>query len=226
MFLLHQLNTHFQKLSRRLETSSHTFIEKVNLIYEYNKQSPLFVRVAYNEIEKNNFERAIEILNDGLTNYPDYPVAHILYGKALMMLGKYKESLDSFRKGSELVHSYKVYEYYLHEVENLKKQSLFVENSNNPGFIAEDQSENPDEVKKVSLEDEISSFDSMDEQKIKPSSSTPGSDSIVSETLANIYLTQGEFREALKIFEKLLNKNPQKKDYYLQKINDIKAELE
>ena len=134
-----------------------------------------------------------------------------------MMLGKYRESLDSFRKGSELVHSYKVYEYYLHEVENLKKQSLFVENSNNPGFIAEDKSENPAEVKKVSLEDEISSFDSMDEQKINTSSSTPGSDSIVSETLANIYMTQGEFREALKIFEKLLNKNPQKKDYYLQR---------
>ena len=32
--------------------------------------SPLFVRVANIEIEKNNPERAIEILSDGLLNYP------------------------------------------------------------------------------------------------------------------------------------------------------------
>ena len=66
----------------------------------------------------------------------------------------------------------------------------------------------------------------MDQQKGQPSPTMTGSDSIVSETLANIYITQGEFREALKVFEKLLNKNPQKRDYYLQKINEIKAELE
>jgi tetratricopeptide (TPR) repeat protein len=208
------------------KSSSQTFNEKVNLIYEYNKQSPLFVRVANNEMEKNNPERAVEILNEGLLKYPDYPIAHILYGKALMMLGKYKESLDSFRKGSELVNSHKVYEYYLHEVENLKKQRIFLDKSDKEGSSKEDENENSEEMKKINLEEELSSFDLMDEQKAKPSSLKTGNDSIISETLANIYLTQGEFREALSVYEKLSDKNPQKKDYYLQKINEIKAELE
>ena len=208
------------------KSSSQIFNEKVNLIYEYNKQSPLFVRVAYNEFEKNNFERALEILNDGISHYSGYPVAYIVLGKTQMMLGKYKEALDSFRKGSDLVKSHKIYEYYLQEVESRKKQRIFFENPEKPGFIARDQNEIPVEGKRPSLEDELFSFDSLDQQKDNPSLMTTGGDSIVSETLANIYVTQGEFREALKIFEKLLNKNPQKRDYYLQKINEIKAELE
>lgn len=207
------------------KSSSQIFNDKVNLIYEYNKQSPLFVRVANGEIEKNNVEKAVEILNDGLTIYPDYPVAHILLGRALMLLGKYKESLDSFRKGSELINSDKVYEHYLHEVEQLKKQRVLFETSHKPGFIGDDEEENT-KYTKISLEKEISSFDSMNDHKSSASASKSGGDSIVSETLANIYITQGELREALSIYERLVNKYPQKKDYYLQKISELKAELE
>jgi tetratricopeptide (TPR) repeat protein len=207
------------------KSSSQTFQDKINLIYEYNRQSPLFVRVASGEIEKNNTERAIEILNEGLLIYPDYPVAHILMGKALMLLGKYKESLDSYRKGSELVNSYSVYEHYLHEVENFKKQRILFETSRKPGFLDEIE-DGIQKDKKISLEKELSSFDSMTDQKISSASSGSGGDSIVSETLANIYITQGEFREALSIFERLLNKNPQKREYYLKKISELKAQLE
>jgi tetratricopeptide (TPR) repeat protein len=204
---------------------SNAFKDKVNLIYEYNKQSPLFVRVANGEIEKNNVDKGVEILREGLSVYPDYPVAHILLGKALMLLGKYKESLDSFRKGSELVNSHKVFEYYLHEVENLKKQRILFETTSLPGFIdAEENRSSPD--KKISLENELSSFNSMTDHKSYAAAPGPGGDSIISETLANIYATQGEFREALSIFEKLLNKNPQKRDYYLEKISELKSRLD
>ncbi len=206
------------------KTSSETFNDKVNLIYEYNKRSPLFVRVANSEIEKNNAERAVEILNDGLSIYPEYTTAHILLGKALMRLGKYKEALDSFRKGSELVSSHRIYEYYMHEVENLKKQRVLFESSHNPGFLEEVEAPKKN---KISLEQELSSFDSMTESKQDTLSAKPGTgDSIVSETLANIYITQGEFREALTIYERLITKNPQKKDYYLKKIEDLKSEFE
>jgi len=216
---------HSQRPNILSKSTSQTFQDKVNLIYEYNKQSPLFVRVAYGEIEKNNVDRAVEILNEGLSIYPQYPAAHILLGKALMLLGKYKESLDSFRRGSELVDSYKVYENYLHEVEEHKKQRVLFETSRKPGFIDEVDNEEKGN-KKISLENELSSFDSMTDQKTGASSPAPGGDSIVSETLANIYITQGEFREALSIFERLLKKNPQKSDYYLEKIKELKSRFE
>jgi len=206
------------------KTSAETFNDKVNLIYEYNKRSPLFVRVANSEIEKNNSARAAEILHDGLSIYPHYPTAHILLGKALMLLGKYKEALDSFRKGSELVNSHRVYEYYVQEVETLKKQRVLFEPSPKPGFLEEKDGQ---KSSTISLQEELSSFDSMSVIKTEPTSAKPAAgESIVSETLANIYITQGEFKEALKIYERLLIKNPQKRDYYLKKIEELKAELE
>ncbi len=144
--------------------------------------------------------------------------------KRLMLLGKYKEALDSFRKGSELVSSHRVYEYYLQEVETLKKQRSLFEFSHKPGFLEEEKKQN---AKNISLEEELSSFDSMTDSKPQSGSIAAGSgDSIVSETLANIYITQGEFREALSIYERLVTKNPQKKDYYLRKIEELKSELE
>ncbi len=206
------------------KTSTESFNDKVNLIYEYNKRSPLFVRVANSEIEKNNTERAAEILHDGLSIYPDYPTAHILLGKALMLLGKYKEALDSFRKGSELVNSHRVYEYYMQEVETLKKQRVLFESSPKPGFLEE---KGEQKSSGISLEDELSSFDLMSVTKPGSTSAKPAAaESIVSETLANIYITQGEFKEALTIYERLLTKNPQKKDYYLKKIEELKSKLE
>ncbi len=215
---------HLQRPRLLSKTSSEIFNDKVNLIYEYNKRSPLFVRAANIEIEKNNAGRAVEILNDGLHIYPGYPTAHILLGKAFMLLGKYKEALDSFRKGSELVSSHRVYEYYMKEVERLKKQRVLFESSHKPGFLEEKEAQKPNNI---SLEKELSSFDSMSDTNRELSSAKPGAgDSIISETLANIYINQGEFREALTIYERLLTKNPQKKDYYLKKINELKSELE
>lgn len=215
---------HLRKHSLLNVSASQTFQDKVNLIYEYNRQSPIFVRVANGELEKNNTERAVEILKDGLSVFPDYPVAHVLMGKALMLLGKYKESLDSYRMASDIVNSHHLYEHYLLEVENLKKQRILFESSRKPGFL--DETGEGDQKEKISLEKELSSFDSMSDHKSQQTLAGQGSDSIVSETLANIYITQGEIREALSIFERLLIKNPQKREYYQQKINELKTRLD
>ncbi len=48
---------------------------------------------------------------------------------------------------------------------------------------------------------------------------------IVSETLAKIYVAQGEFREAIAVYEKLSQKNPGKEEYFSQKIAGLKSKL-
>src|SRR5690606_38593383 len=49
--------------------------------------------------------------------------------------------------------------------------------------------------------------------------------SLISETLAKIYINQGEFLEAIHVYEKLIAKNPDKKDYYEIKIDEIKIRM-
>ncbi|GAB6282739.1 MAG: hypothetical protein STSR0008_14870 [Ignavibacterium sp.] len=47
-----------------------------------------------------------------------------------------------------------------------------------------------------------------------------------SETLAKIYIAQGEFHEAIKTYLHLIEKNPLKKNYYQNKIDEMKRKYE
>jgi len=58
-------------------------MEKLALIYEFNNRSPLFAQVAAVEVEKNHIERALEILENGIKIFPDYPTPYFIQGKAL-----------------------------------------------------------------------------------------------------------------------------------------------
>lgn len=118
-------------------TSQEQLKNKFSLVYEYNKQSPLFVRVAESEIDKNNFHSAIEILNKGLQNYPDYPTAHIMLGKAFIRLGEYEKAEEAFVKGCDLINSKKTLAYYINELEKIKRvDSLYLTSKRIP-FIPE-----------------------------------------------------------------------------------------
>ncbi|MDH3269113.1 MAG: hypothetical protein OEM46_09705, partial [Ignavibacteria bacterium] len=53
---------------------------------------------------------------------------------------------------------------------------------------------------------------------------TPDKSKLASETFANIYLSQGQKNEAIKIYELLIQRNPEKKDYYSEKIRELKSQ--
>ena len=225
------------------------FNDKVSLIYEYNKRSPLFVRMANTEIENNNVDKAILILQNGLRIYPDYSAAYLLLGKANTLIGNYSLALKNFKTGSDLANSKKTYDYYLKELENIKKQrSLFDGNTKN-AFLFED--EKPDKLHEpeiarpaaksyetASVEERLAELAKRISTAKIPEVTDTTSDTeyelnnfsegnlIVSETLAKIYTTQGEYNEAIEVYKKLIRKNPQKIDYYTQKINALNSELE
>jgi tetratricopeptide (TPR) repeat protein len=221
--------------------------EKVSLIYEYDKKSPLFVRMAHIELEKNNIERAVDILNNGLKIYPYFPSAHLLLGKAFTQLGSYGHAIRSFKAGSELIKSKKTFDYYFNEIESRKKERSYFEVTRRTSFLApgldydeleQSEPEAPapppqqqgiddrleqiaEDIKKVKIipsshsKDEIKDFEEIDHRSL-----------IISETLAKIYLTQGEFKEAIETYKRLIKKTPEKEEYYLSKIEEIKKQFE
>lgn len=221
------------------------FNQKVSLIYEYNNKSPLFARVADNEIEKNNIDSAIKILTEGLTNHPDFSVAYFLLGKAHTIKGNYGQALKCIKKGSELIHSPKTFDYYLREIDAIKKQrqlfnvSRWAEASNE-NQIQQTQTQQTS-VKQVktseSIEETLNKLTAEIEgtsqvikeakQKIEDNrvKEYSNNDFIVSETLAKIYITQGEFKEAISVYKKLKQKNPEKESYFDSKIAELKAKL-
>jgi len=237
------------------KTTTEIFNDKVNLIYEFDKRSPLFVRMANTEIEKNNIKIAIEILNSGLKGYPDYSAANILLGKAYTLLGNYGKALQNIKTGCDLIHSQKTYEFYLNEIENIKKQrSLFElsrrksfmptaeeaeKNSSEPSLFEPEKGEekNPHKFEEqlYKLAEEISNAkmpEAGNQNTVNDNRNSlenvpfANENLIVSETLAKIYIAQGEYKEAINVFQKLKLKNPDKTNYYDEKIIELKKQID
>ena len=236
-----------------VKSPNEIFNDKVSLIFEYDKSSPLFARQANAEIENNNVEHAIEILAEGIKLYPDYPTAHILYAKALSLIGEYARALYQVKVASDLLHSKKTYEHYLKEIENMKKRSSLFASSRGSAFIPElnkfekeiqpDLFEKKYETNVTGMSEQTNIDDRLDELAEEISSAkiseSPVEDnqekageeashgnSIISETLAKIYASQGEYKEAIKVYEKLIQKTPSKQEEYIKKIKELNSRFE
>jgi len=234
------------------KSSSQIFSDKVKLVYEYNKKSPLFVRAAYIEIENNNIDDAVFILRQGLKFYPENPVAILLLARANALMGKKELATKLIKKGSNLIHSNETYSYYMDELDTLGKSTtvpgstrekiFFNENADgeeSKNFILHPVKENEEDK----LE-ETKAIENRLEQLAKTIASAklppPGdgknieirsleklSDNnlIVSETLAQIYVSQGQYNEAVKVFQNLIKMKPGKTEYYSEKIDEIKSKF-
>jgi tetratricopeptide (TPR) repeat protein len=238
------------------KSAAETFSNKVSLIYESNKKSPLFIRKADEEIRNNQIERAVEILITGLKVYPDYAAAHFLLGRAYSLLGQFNLALKSIKTGSVLINSSETYDYYLKEIDSARKQRSLFDSSSRTSFfsseidlaqpvlfpeVKEDKEIKIPEKQDVQLDDIDSRLEEIarDIASARLNESSSGlnyefnnidnfveQNMFVSETLAKIYITQGEFREAIEVYQKLIKKSPSKQDYYLQKISELQSKLE
>lgn len=232
------------------KSSSQIFSDKVKLIYEYNKKSPLFVRAAYFEIENNNFDEAVFILRQGLKSYPENPVAILLLARANALMGKKELAAKLIKKGSNIIHSTETYNFYMEELDTLEKRAtvpglpiekiFFNENvdSNEAGnfvlpAVKENEENKLEETEAIEnrLEQLARTIASAklpppgDEKNIEIRSLGRLSENnlIVSETLAQIYVSQGQYNEAIKVFKNLIKMKPGTTDYYSEKIAEIKS---
>lgn len=189
-----------------------TTLDKIKLIYEYDNDSPLFARVAESEINEGNVESAIQIIESGLKKYPDYVNAYLVYAETLARLNKFDKVIDTMEKVKELIDDEKTINYYLEHFEEIRSTAR--------GNDENDSSE--DDYGALAEKIKKAKMPKMDEAaEVKPFHDNSNR-SIVSETLAGIYYSQGSYNEALEMYEKLLESNPNKAGFYREKINEIK----
>ncbi|MCE1188946.1 MAG: tetratricopeptide repeat protein [Ignavibacteria bacterium] len=223
------------------KTFEESFAEKANLIYEFDSRSPLFVRKAEREIESQNLESAISILHNGIQIYPDYPVAYILLGKALALQGKYDEAQAAYSTGCGLIDSPDSLNYYLAQVEevkklrspfSIKKRSTFVEEPLDLSIrIPEARISGSFEDTLPHLAERLSKAkinipdENQEHIPLVSAHETIASPPIVSETLARIYISQGNMTEAIHIYELLMERSPEKTVEYQRAIADLQSRL-
>lgn len=223
------------------KTPLERFTEKVDLIYDFSPDTPLFVRKADSELDRNNIKGAVDILKKGLDAYPDYATAHIILGKAYTLMGDYDNAQKAFQKGSLLIGSEKTLEFYGEQLENIRRHRSPFTLSRRATFIDEPEPEIPaeDEITFDLLEDDdLSELASrISKAKIPPPKpgepaefQTPAGEEqsgvkIYSETMGKIYMAQGNFSEAIDVFEHLAEKDPSRRAYYQAIIFDLKKKL-
>lgn len=214
---------------------------RAKLIYERDNNSPLFLRIADSYLQNGNPENAISILEEGLKNFPDHPLAFILMGKANVMVNEIEMAEYFFKKSSELLNTNQTYTYYKKEYNLPDKQSSPFDSSRGSVFInssADDilkiedlilEKSQPVEERLEQIANELMNkrLEQTDNFPLRESDQqqySPDKSKLATETLANIYLSQGQKNEAIKIYESLVNRNPGKKEYYLEKIREIRSQ--
>lgn len=211
--------------------------DKVSLVYESDRNSPLFVRYANYELQNNNLENALNILQEGIKRFPHHPVAHILLGKTHAQSGNYAQAASHIKSAASVLHMAKTLEYYLNEFESLKSQRSVFQSVSRKAFLTNNMrngkegSVNQTENHELSRSlretiNEITSGGKRVEQKQNGGNLLRPDNMIVSETLAKIYLAQGEAQEAVKVYKQLMKKTPDKTEYYQKKIDEITTTLQ
>jgi len=199
-------------------------------IFELNSKSPLFARVALDEIRKFNYDSALTILQNGIELFENYPTPYFLLGKLYLEIGDKIEAEECFQKGNLLLGSSKTLEFY--------KGQSFDNNSENENFENTESSK----IEELNLSDELENLANVlktakinvniDEDfsfvepnaKNEPDNFLPPK-GLVSETLASIYYDQSNYREAKAIYETLIEIQPHRIEYFRSKIADINSKM-
>ena len=212
--------------------------DKIALIYEFNKQSPLFARVANAELNKGNIDEAVKILSAGLELYPDYPTAHLVHAKALAFSGIKEGAIEQVKKACSLISDDKTEEYYLYQIEKISAETSAFSESRRASFFPEnfEEIEQDEEEKEEVVDDgleqlaeELNNAKAIETETEEEQSSSgfvfTGGKPIISETLAGIYMAQGNFKDAKYVYEQLIIKEPEKEERFRKKITEIESRL-
>jgi tetratricopeptide (TPR) repeat protein len=224
---------------------------KFALIYEFNNDSPLFTRVAADLLENNEFDKALEILEKSMNLYPNYPTPYFIYAKALAYAGNPEKAREMIATGSDLIQSEKTKEFYLNEIEEISSslfngsnRAAFlepeaienIELEEQDAFAEEEPKEFEDRLEevaeqlenaKIEIPTEPSDVDDIDVDLHDDSSEEEdenfniAGEEFISETLAGIYFAQKNYKAAQNIYVKLIELEPEKKEYYQSKIQEI-----
>jgi tetratricopeptide (TPR) repeat protein len=231
---------------------------KFALIYEFNKNSPLFARVAADFYNNGNYDTALEILEDGIKLFPEYPTAYFIYSKVFAATGNIEKAKEMVVNGSKILDSEDTKLYYLNQIDNISSSNNRFKESKRASFLDDQELPSDTEAKKnindidrsgqdieyrldelaaelnkakidisdSSQEENEQSETDHSKEEIEDDDESFYGKQFISETLAGIYLTQKNYRAARNIYQKLIEVEPDKKDFFENKIKEISRIIE
>ncbi|MEJ5352466.1 MAG: tetratricopeptide repeat protein [Melioribacteraceae bacterium] len=202
-------------------------IDKIKLIYEFNPESPLFARVAASIIEEGNIADALKILEKGIEKFPEYPSAYFILAIAKAYNGNETEAIELINRGTLFINSEETKDFYIKKIKKIieernslkdvKKKAIWQESKVNINNSIEEQLDILAEQLSKARISYIPDNNTQTELEVPEYKGKK----IVSETLAKIYESQKNFKEAISIYKELIKLHPEKSEYYKTKIKEI-----
>lgn len=216
------------------------------LIY-INPESPLFANQCEFLAMKGKVDEAIKICESGLLKHRFYVSGYVVLAKLFHMKGDYKNSFIALKNALTVSPNCPSALEYLvtwrDELEAVNKSSDHTEKQNDmsrkekflnsaPHFIDKIEIDNRVEINNE-LEQIIEKFEKSDSLIIKADPNfnsvyepPPQKETFATETLYAIYISQGLYKEAVIVLERLIEKNPARVDEYTSKIKAITQKIE
>ena len=192
-----------------MDNISDSIVQKAQIISSLVEETNLTLRLAAKKYEDQNYSESAELLERFLEKFPANIPAQFLLSKTYAQLGKYHQAVQHLKSATETIHSPNTFDIYIKEIEAIQRVEKI-------GYTQD--SLKPVELK-ITSETTEGDFTQTNEPKTYEHS-------LVSETLAKIYISQGEFKEAINIYEKLTERKPENKEKYLHSIEELKSRHE
>lgn len=204
-----------------------------------NVKSPSFARLASYYLKEGQHQKAVDICLEGLKHFPNYGTAHLVLGKCYEALGRNIEAMLEYRRVLRSMPDNPTVQGLLTQAEQ-REQDAFRAFSEERSRKLRERNETVSFEKYVGggVEKKESTADFLlrrlqDVKKSVPQTATENSGSeepvtrpmspskIVTATLAEIYATQGEYKEAIEAYRKLVNQRPIEAERYAKRIAQL-----
>lgn len=186
------------------ETSSAFSLESLEQRLISNPHSPLFARLASLYIDTDRLEAARDLCEKGVVHYPDYATAHLVFGRCYLLLRRLTDARRELNQTLILQPRCRKARELLQEIDAMEE------------MLEEKAKERAEETAQQE-EDEIGAED-FGAGELAGAESTS---EIVTPTLAEIYATQGAYREAIRMYSLLLHRRPEERERFEQRIREL-----
>jgi tetratricopeptide (TPR) repeat protein len=173
---------------------------------------PSFCRQVIEYLAQGKNELAHELCRRGVASYPQYTTGHLLLGKTYEMLGRYVEAVLEYKYVLRTLPGNVAVNGLLQGVEQ-KEAEAFEE------YARKQERMLGEKTTTVTLDSYLT--DPPLASPTKPS--TSATVRFVTQTLAEIYASQGEYDEAIQAYRKLMEQRPQDAQRYSERMTELEA---
>ncbi|MBM4175358.1 MAG: hypothetical protein FJ213_04195 [Ignavibacteria bacterium] len=230
-----------------MKVSSELDLNRIEELVYISPNSPLFARQAFSLADKGKINEAIKICETGLQKYRFYISGYIILAKLFFEKKDYKSAFVALKNALTIAPNCPAaieclieWKEKLDEKSNLPSELDSVDkNLNQKKFL----NSTPHVIEKIDIQNKIKIKDELERilEKFEKSNSLvikadptfnmiyeppPHKEVIATETLCAVYLSQGLYKEAVSVLERLQEKDPSKKGEYTAKIQALKEKLE